>query len=133
MNRSTLANGIEDGFALRDYAREELRAEISSMITGDRLQIGHDSTRHAAYVGSWIPVLKDDPRETYRASNDAQDMSDYLLDRGREHQKGWEQHAEARVLASRRDRGCWPPSAGPAIPEMPRRPAVKLPLPGQSA
>ena len=67
------------------------------MITGDRLQIGHDPTRHAAFVGSWIQTLKDDPREIYRASKDAQDMSDYLLDRGREHRHGREGRAETRV------------------------------------
>ena len=54
------------------------------MITGDRLQLGHDPSRHAAYVGYWVQALKDDPREIYRASQDAQVMSDYLLDgRGR--------------------------------------------------
>ena len=54
------------------------------MITGDRLQLGHDSSRHAAYVDFWIQSLKDDPRKIYRASQDAQGMSDYLLDRTRE-------------------------------------------------
>ena len=44
--------GIEEGFASPHYAREELRAEISSMMTGDWLRIGHDPSRHAAYVGS---------------------------------------------------------------------------------
>ena len=38
------------------------------MMTGDRLQLGHDPSRHAAYVGSWIQALRDDPREIYRAS-----------------------------------------------------------------
>ena len=76
--------GIREGCASADYAREELRAEISSMITGDRLQLGHDPSRHAAYVGYWVQTLKDDPREIYRASQDAQVMSDYVLDRARE-------------------------------------------------
>lgn len=83
LNRSTLVQGIEDGFGSPNYAKEELRAEISSLMTGDRLRIGHDPTRHAAYVGSWIQALKEDPREIYRASRDAQEMSDYLLERGR--------------------------------------------------
>ena len=84
LNRTTLMKGIEEGFASPHYAREELRAEISSMMTGDRLQLGHDPTRHAAYVGSWIQALRDDPREIYRASQDAQVMSDYVLGRVRE-------------------------------------------------
>ena len=65
LNRSTLTKGIEVGFSSRDYPREELRVEISSMITGDPLQIGHDPTRLAACVGSRIQALKDDPREIY--------------------------------------------------------------------
>ena len=84
LNRETLVRGIEDGFGSRNYAREELRAEISSMMTGDRLNIGHDPARHAAYVGSWIQALKEDPREIYRAAQDAQVMSDLLLSQSRE-------------------------------------------------
>ena len=87
--------GLEEGFASPHYAREELRAEISSMMTGDRLRIGHDPSRHAAYVGSWIEALKDDPREIYRASQDAQLMSDWVLDRARE--KGQKREAESAV------------------------------------
>ena len=76
--------GIEEGFASPQYAREELRAEISSMMTGDRLRLAHDPSRHAAHVSHWTQALKDDPREICRASQDAQVMSDYLLDRARE-------------------------------------------------
>ena len=54
------------------------------MITGDRLQLGHGPSRNAAYVGHWVQKLKDNPREIHRASQDAQVMSDYLLDRTRE-------------------------------------------------
>ena len=49
-----------------------------------RLQLGHDPSRHAAYVDFWIQALKDDPREIYRASRDAQVMSDCVLGRTRE-------------------------------------------------
>ncbi len=83
LNRETLVNGLEEGSESRAYAREELRAEISSMMTGDRLDIGHDPSRHAAYVGGWVKNLKEEPQEIYRAAKDAQDMSNYLLDRVR--------------------------------------------------
>ena len=39
------------------YAREELRAEISAMMTGDRVGVGHDPQRAAAYVENWVKVL----------------------------------------------------------------------------
>jgi antirestriction protein ArdC/phage/plasmid primase-like uncharacterized protein/predicted RNA methylase len=62
------------------YAREELRAEIASMITGDELGIGHDPNQHAAYVGSWIKALEEDPLEIFRAAADAEKIQTYLLD-----------------------------------------------------
>ena len=112
LNRATLIQGIRDGCSSPDYAREELRAEISSMMTGDQLRLGHDPSRHAAYVGFWVKALKDDPREIYRASQDAQLMSDYILDRGRE--KGPERESEP---ATERNR-----SAQRPIPAEPDRP-----------
>ncbi|BAJ83025.1 hypothetical protein ACMV_P1_02290 (plasmid) [Acidiphilium multivorum AIU301] len=39
-------------FGSEAYAREELRAEIASLMIADKLGIGHDPGQHAAYVGS---------------------------------------------------------------------------------
>ena len=95
LNRACLMQGTEEGFHSAAYAREELRAEISSLMTGDRLGIGHDPGRHAAYVKAWIKALKEDPREVYRASRDAQEMSDYLLERARSPERPAAQPAKA--------------------------------------
>lgn len=69
-----------DGFGSEAYAREELRAEIASLMIGGELQIGHHFGQHAAYVDSWISVLQNDPFELYRASRDAQKIFDYIID-----------------------------------------------------
>jgi len=62
------------------FSREEkLRAEIASLMVGDRLGIGHDPGQHAAYVQSWVQVLKEDPKEILRASRDADKISHYVL------------------------------------------------------
>ena len=45
LNRATLQEGIAEGPYSKQYAREELRAEISSMMTGDRLDLGHDPAK----------------------------------------------------------------------------------------
>jgi putative DNA primase/helicase len=66
-------------FGSEGYAREELRAEITSLILGNEIGIGHDPQRHAAYVGSWIKVLRDDPLEIFRAAADAEKMCEYVL------------------------------------------------------
>lgn len=119
LDRHTLIHGLEAGFGSDDYAREELRAEICSMMTGDRLQIGHDPTRHASYVGSWIKRLEEDPKEIYRASRDAQEMSDYLLERGRSREHGRADQLDTRGsvrLADRPDRGEAPKPSGKPRP-----------------
>ena len=78
MDRESLANGVAEGYGSPAYAREELRAEISSMMTGDRIGIGHKPQHGAAYVKSWVATLKDDPAEILRAANDATRISHYL-------------------------------------------------------
>lgn len=62
-----------------DYAREELRAEIASMILGNELKIGHDPKQHIAYVESWIKILTDTPYEIHAAAADAQRIFDYVM------------------------------------------------------
>ena len=46
---------------------------------GDQLGIGHDPGQHAAYVQSWVQVLKEDPKEILRASRDADKINQYVL------------------------------------------------------
>jgi antirestriction protein ArdC len=67
-------------FGSEGYAKEELRAEIASLMIGDQLGIGHDPGQHAAYVKSWVRVLKEDPREILRASRDADKITAYVMD-----------------------------------------------------
>ena len=81
MNRPTLKEGLEKGFGSPEYAREELRAEISAMMTGEQVGVGHDPQRGAAYVENWVKVLEDDPHEIHRAAREAQKMTNYLMDR----------------------------------------------------
>lgn len=76
---SRLDRDLSHPFGSEGYAKEELRAEIASMILGDELGIGHDPGQHVAYVGSWIKALQDDPLEVFRASADAEKIHDYVL------------------------------------------------------
>lgn len=72
-------------FGSEMYAREELRAEIASWMLGQDIGIGHDPGQHAAYVQSWVKVLKEDPFEIMRACRDAEQIKEYVL--GLEHKK----------------------------------------------
>ncbi|PJL52192.1 hypothetical protein B9Y60_10530 [Stenotrophomonas maltophilia] len=67
-----------NGFGTEDYAKEELRAEISSMLMSQRLGIVHDSSQHHSYIKSWLQILKDDPKEIFRACNDAEKICEFI-------------------------------------------------------
>lgn len=95
-HESRLNRDLANPFGSIAYAKEELRAEIASMILGDELGIGHDPGQHAAYVKSWIQVLQDDPMEIVRAAADAEKIQDFVL--GLE-QKQVQQQAEGIGVA----------------------------------
>ncbi|EOX7213245.1 zincin-like metallopeptidase domain-containing protein [Escherichia coli] len=76
---SRLDRDLSHPFGSEGYAREELRAEIASLMLGERLDIGHDPGQHAAYVGSWIKALKEDPKEIFRAAADAERIAGYVM------------------------------------------------------
>ncbi|EKP0318728.1 DUF1738 domain-containing protein [Aeromonas veronii] len=76
---SRLDRDLGNPFGSEAYAREELRAEIASLMLGERLDIGHDPEQHAAYVGSWIKALKEDPKEIFRAASDAERITSYVM------------------------------------------------------
>lgn len=96
---SRLNRDLANPFGSEAYAKEELRAEIASMILGDELGIGHDPGQHAAYVASWIKVLQDEPMEVFRAAADAEKIHDYVMafeqKQVQEQQQVQEQHPEA--------------------------------------
>jgi antirestriction protein ArdC len=77
LDRQTLTSSYR--FGDTNYAKEELRAELTSVFLSAERGIPHDTARHAAYVGSWIQGLKDDKNEIFRAARDANRAADFLL------------------------------------------------------
>lgn len=61
------------------YSKEELRAEISSLMVGNELGTGHEPGQHASYIKSWVKVLKEDPKEIVNASKDAEKITELVL------------------------------------------------------
>lgn len=84
-HESRLNRDIINRFGSMDYAREELRAEISSMLVGQEIGIRHDPSQHAAYTKSWISILEDEPKEILYAVRDAQKIFDYVMQYDREY------------------------------------------------
>jgi antirestriction protein ArdC len=77
LNRATLNESYR--FGDPNYAKEELRAELASVFLAAERGIPHDPEQHAAYVGSWIKMLREDKNEIFRAAHDASLASDFLL------------------------------------------------------
>ena len=71
-------------FGTPDYAKEELRAEIASMMLSQTIGTSHDPNQHLSYVSSWIKVLENDPMEIMHATRDAEKIHDYVLEREQE-------------------------------------------------
>lgn len=78
-----LKRDMSGSFGSKEYAREELVAEIASLMTGAELSIGHDGKAHAAYVGHWIQLLENDPREIFRAASAASKARAFVMERER--------------------------------------------------
>ena len=120
MNRDTLKEGLAAGFGSPEYAREELRAEISAMMTGEQVGVGHDPQRGAAYVENWVAVLEKDPHEIRRAAGDAQKMTNYLMDRAITQEREHPTKTKAELTQE------FSHARGPQIGQTPKQPVAAL-------
>ena len=123
MDRDSLKDGIDKGFGSPEYAREELRAEISAMMTGEQVGVGHDPQRGAAYVENWVAVLEEDPYEIQRAARDAEKMTDFLIDQAIAQERAQPTKTRAELTHE------YSHERGPQIGQKPERPA---PAPAQA-
>lgn len=65
-------------FGSEVYAKEELRAELTSYMLARELGLGHYPDRHASYVESWLTALKDDHNVLFQAARDADRMATWI-------------------------------------------------------
>jgi antirestriction protein ArdC len=75
-----LARNIFNTFGSKDYAREELVAEMGSAFLCASLGIV-PTVRHADYIASWLTVLREDNRAIFRAASAATKAADWILAR----------------------------------------------------
>ncbi len=109
-------NRVFGSFGSELYAKEELRAEISSAMLSAYTGITADIENHAAYVSSWIKVLKEDRREIFRAASDATKIVDFMLGRNQD---------ETTVANETSDAATVQPASQPGVRQSespPRRP-----------
>lgn len=84
-HESRLHRDMTGKFGSESYAKEELRAEISSSFVMQDLGLAYDQSHidnHKAYIQSWISVLENDPNELFAAVKDADKIADYLKEQG---------------------------------------------------
>ena len=74
----------------KEYAREELIAEISSSFLMQELNIptfAEHYDNHKAYIQSWISILKDKPNELFKAINESNKVTKYINEQIRDKNK----------------------------------------------
>lgn len=64
---------------LREYAFEELIAELGACFLCARIGADVNTENSAAYIGDWLKALRNDKRFIFRAAAAAQKASDYAL------------------------------------------------------
>ena len=77
-HESRLNRDVSGDLSSEAYAREELRAELSSAYLALDLGLPMNPTNHAAYVQHWIKDLKEDNMAIFTASNEARKIADYV-------------------------------------------------------
>ncbi len=75
-----LDRGLGNTFGCEKYAQEELVAEIGAAMLATHLGIEVQWEQHAAYLTSWLKVLKEDRKMIVQAAQKAQKAVDHVLD-----------------------------------------------------
>ena len=80
-HNTRLNRDMSGEFKSEAYAKEELRAEISSSFLMQKLGLEYDErhlTNHKAYVKGWLEIIKDKPQELFLAISDANKIVAYI-------------------------------------------------------
>ena len=91
---SRLDRKILNPFGSKDYAREELVAEMGSAFLCAALGI-EPTVRHADYLASWLEVLREDNRAIFCAASAASKAADWIMARHTEASESDERRAAA--------------------------------------
>jgi antirestriction protein ArdC len=76
-HKSRLDRDLKNRFGSRDYAAEELVAELGAAFLSAEFGFDGD-VRHAGYIATWIELLKADKRAFFTACSKASKAADYL-------------------------------------------------------
>ncbi len=77
-HESRLNRPVSDSPDPGELVREELRTNIASILISAQLNLPYDLGHHEKYLKDWAKLLKEEPKELFKAANDAQKIADYV-------------------------------------------------------
>lgn len=77
-HESRLNRDLSNPFGSKEYAKEELRAEIASFLFSAKIGLNYDPGQHLSYIDSWVSILKNQPTEIFRATSDATKIVEFI-------------------------------------------------------
>ncbi len=83
-HESRLNRKLKNHFGSKDYAFEELVAELGSAMAGALMGLPYEGLQHAEYIQSWIKSLRDNPNALFEASKLANKAVKYMIDNSKE-------------------------------------------------
>ncbi len=108
----------KNAFGSKEYAKEELIAELSSVFVQADLGIdigAKQLSNHAAYLQNWIGALEENPNVLFQASSDASRASDFLMEQyqksfimEQKKENGMVQNADGRKRKAEKKKICQP-------------------------
>ncbi|ELS5443328.1 DUF1738 domain-containing protein [Campylobacter coli] len=75
---SRLDRDLNNPFGSKEYAKEELRAEIASFLFNGKIGLDYDPGQHLSYIDSWVQILEDKPNEIFKATSDATKIVNFI-------------------------------------------------------
>lgn len=96
-HKTRLNRNMYGEFKSEAYAKEELRAEISSSFLMQKLGLEYDEKHlqnHKAYVRGWLDIIKDKPQELFLAISDANKIVSYLEEKSLSKEKNFSKDFE---------------------------------------
>ncbi|QNP48364.1 zincin-like metallopeptidase domain-containing protein [Diaphorobacter aerolatus] len=111
LHEATHASGKELGrdmggmFGSKSYAFEELVAEMGSYFIGAELGLPYDPSgheNHAAYMESWLGLLKSDKNAIFRAASGASKATDFNMGHFNEHKLELEKSLQNDIVIAQK-------------------------------
>jgi antirestriction protein ArdC len=81
-HHSRLGRDLSSKFGTKDYAKEELVAELSAAFVCNCLGLDVELQHHASYLQHWLQILKSDNRAFFTAASQGKKAAELLLTNG---------------------------------------------------